>query len=76
MLALPSWLQPTFLDKGDQVRIIEVIGYRDVDVVPPTIARFVTTEEEDCGLQWIEGIQNAIRPTLVLNPELAHTGMS
>jgi hypothetical protein len=52
--------------------LVERIGFGDHLVVPAVVAGLVAAEEEDGNAARVEGIENAVRSTLVLDAKFAH----
>lgn len=52
--------------------VVQVIGDRNEFLVPPVLSRFLPTDQKDCIPPRIECIKDAIRPTAMLDAELAH----
>src|SRR2546425_32217 len=55
-----------------QVSVVEPISDRDELFVPALIPCLVPSEEQDSGSPRIEGVENPVRPSLMLNPQLPH----
>ena len=56
--------------------IRETIGNRDILHVPPVVAALSPSHEENGRSPWVESVQNAVRFTGMLYPELAHVSMT
>jgi hypothetical protein len=52
-----------------QVFIVKTIRDRNVDLIPPIIARLVATNQEDRAAPGIERIQRSQRPPFVLRSQ-------
>ena len=51
------------------------IRYRHKLLVPPALARFVPTDQQNRSAPRVEGKQHAVRPSSVLNTQFLHVGV-
>jgi hypothetical protein len=61
-----------FLTKLCQVFVVESVGDGDVHVVPTVIARLVPADQQNGGPPWVECIERAQWPSIVLGSQLSH----
>src|SRR5271157_791177 len=57
------------------MRIVDAIGDRDIFLIPAIISCFVSPNQEQRNSSRIKCIKYAIRPSLMLDPKLAHVRM-
>src|SRR5437899_269184 len=55
--------------------VVQPIGHRHKLLVPATLARFVPTNQQNCSAPRIEGEQNTIGSSSVLNAQFLHVGV-
>jgi|ERR1700738_973809 hypothetical protein len=55
--------------------VVQVIGYRYKFLVPTTLARLISADQQNCSASPIEGEQDTVGPTSVLNPQFLHVGV-
>src|SRR2546426_5285263 len=55
-----------------KVLVVEIIGHGYVFLVPAIVPGLVTTEQQDRGAPWVEGIKHPVRISPMLDPQLAH----
>src|ERR1035438_3952582 len=59
-----------------QVLVIETIGNRYVDFVPPVIAGLIPADQQQSIAFRIEGVEYAVGSAFVLNPQFPHMGVT
>ncbi len=55
--------------------VVQPIGYRHKLLVPTTLARLTSADQENCSASRIEREQHTVGPTSVLNAQFLHVGV-
>ena len=54
------------------MRVIQLVGHRDMGFIPPVIAGLVAANQENRSAASVKGLQRSVGASFVLGAQLAH----